>query len=210
MAWIRVPLLSFCWYSYKKYSFLYFENLHMVSSTIINAIDPKAYKQDGRVEWGAGFRHQSLLSWGSSPTPVILLTFLKKVLFPLFLTPAYCVMYHYPCYWPQKIQARRQCGLRCWFKAPVTSLAWVRVQLLSFWWNSYTKYCFPYFDHLHMVSSTIIDAIDLKTYRQDGRVEWGAYLRHQSLRWRGVESYSCHFVDIPKWNLLSFILNTYT
>ncbi len=35
----------------------------------------------------------------------------------------------------------------------------------------HTKYCFPSFDNLPMVSSNIIHAIYLKTCRQDGRVE---------------------------------------
>ena len=89
-------------------------------------------------------------------------------------------------------------------------MAWVRVPLLSVYWHSYTKYCFPYFKHLHMVSFTIINTIDLKTYRQDGWVEWTAGFRHQSLWWRGFESYHCHFVDIPKESIVSFILNTCT
>ena len=35
--------------SYTKYCFLYFENMQMVSFTIIHAIDHKTYKQDGRL-----------------------------------------------------------------------------------------------------------------------------------------------------------------
>ncbi len=66
----------------------------MVSSIIIHAIDLKTYRQDGRVEWGAGFRHQLPDGIGSSSTTVILLTFLKKVLFPLFWTPAHVFIYH--------------------------------------------------------------------------------------------------------------------
>ena len=156
---------------------------------------------------------------GSSPTPVILLIFLKKVSFPLFWTPAQGVIYHYPCYWPQKIQARWPCGPRClhstpvnlliflykvffpvfwtpahdiyyhhkcywplnkqaewpivvrhWLKAPCTLIKWVRVPLKSFFWHSYTKYYFLYFEHLKMVSNTIMNSIDNKTYRQDGRL----------------------------------------
>ncbi len=35
----------------------------------------------------------------SSPTSIILLTSLYKVLFPLFWTPARGIYYHHPCYW---------------------------------------------------------------------------------------------------------------
>ena len=55
-------------------------------------------------------------------------------------------------------------------------MGWVLLQL--FCWQFYTKYFFLYFEHLQMVSSTMIHAIDLKTYRQDGRVVWGAGLKH--------------------------------
>ncbi len=56
-----------------------------------------------------------------------------------------------------------------------------------------------------MVSSTILNTIDLKRYRQDGQVEWSAGFRHQSLRWCGLESYYCDFLDIPKVSIVSFI-----
>ena len=49
---------------------------------------------------------------GSIPFPVILMTFLYKVLFPLFLTPTPCIFYHYPCYSPHNIQAGWLSGLR--------------------------------------------------------------------------------------------------
>ena len=165
----------------------------MVSSTNINAIDLKTYRQNGLVEWTTGFRHKSLrwrgfesyycqfvdilirsivslilntctwyllpssilltskhtgrmVEWnellvlgtshfggvGSSPTIVILLTFLKKVLFPLFWTPAHGVIYTHPCNWPQNIQAGWLSGIRSWFTALDTSMAWVRVPLLTF------------------------------------------------------------------------------
>ena len=107
---------------------------------------------------------------GLCPTLVILLTFLYEVLFPLFWTPAHVIFYHDTCYWPHNIQAGWLSGLRHWFKAPVTSVSWVWFPLLWFCWHPYTKYCFPYFEHLHMVSSTIIHSIDLITYRQDGWV----------------------------------------
>ena len=147
---------------------------------------------------------------GSSPTPVSLLTFLYKVWFPVFWTTAHGIYYHHSCYWPQNIQAGWLSGLRHWFNASFTSMEWVRVPLQSFCWHSYTKYCFLYFKHLHMVSSTIIHAIDFKTYRQDGRVVWGASLMHQSLWLRGFESHICHSVNIPLQSIVSFILNTCT
>ena len=61
-----------------------------------------------------------------------------------------------------------------------------------------------------MVLSTIIHAIDHTTYRQDGRVVFGAGLRHQSLQWRGFVSHSCYFVEIPIQSIVSCILNTCT
>ena len=99
---------------------------------------------------------------GSSPTPIILLTFLKKVMFPLFWTPPHAVIYYYRCYWPQNIQTGWPCGLRFWLKAPVTSVAWVWVPFLIFHQHCYTKYCIIYIEHLEMVPFTIIYAIDLK------------------------------------------------
>ena len=144
---------------------------------------------------------------GSSPTQVIFLTFLYKVLFPIIWTPAHGIFYHHACHRLHNIQAGWPSGLRRWFKALVTRVALVGVPLLSFSWHSYTKSYFLYFEPLHMVSSNIIHAIDLKTYRQDGQVVWGASLRHHSLRCRGVESYSCHFVDIPIQSIISCILN---
>ena len=75
-------------------------------------------------------------------------------------------------------------------------MAWVRVLPLPFCWHFYTKYCILYIEHLQMVSFTIINAIDLKTYRQDGLVEWTTGYRHQSLLWRGFKPNSCHFGDI--------------
>ncbi len=136
--------------------------------------------------WFMGFSHYDGV--GSSPTPVILPTFLYKVFYPLYWLPANAIFYNNPCYWPQIIQARSPCGLRCQFKAQVTSVAWLWVPLLTFCRHLYTKYCFPSFEHLHMVSSTIIDGIDLKTYRHDGWVQWGAGFTHHSLQWRGFKS----------------------
>ncbi len=170
MVWVRVLLLPLCWHSYTKYCFPYFEHLHMVSLTIIHSIDLKIYREDDQVEWGAGFRHQSFRWCGFESYFCLLLTFLKKVLFPFFGTPAHDVIYHYPCYWPQNIQAWWPCRLRCWFNAPVTSEARVWVPFLSFCRHSYTKYCFLYFKHLHKVSSTIIHAIEHTTNRQNGAV----------------------------------------
>ncbi len=89
-------------------------------------------------------------------------------------------------------------------------MAWVRVPFLTFCRHCYTKYCIFYIEHLQMVLSTIIHAIDHSTYRWDGHVVWSAGLRHQSLQWRGFVSHSCHFVDIPIQSIVSFILNTCT
>ncbi len=139
---------------------------------------------------------------GLSPTPFILLTFLYRIFCPLFWTPAHvffaiihtidipiqsilsCILNTCRWYlltswmlWPHNIQAGLLSGLRRWFNTPVTLMAWIRVLLLSFCWHSYTKICSLKFEHLHMVSSTIIHAIDHKTYRQDGRGVWGAGLR---------------------------------
>ena len=147
---------------------------------------------------------------GWSPSPVILLTFLYKLLFLLFWTAAHGIFYRHLCCWPNNMQAGWLSGLRRCFKAPDTSLVLVRVPLLSYCRHFYTKYCFLYFEHMHIVYSTIIHAIDHKKYRQDGRVVWGAGLRHQSLRWCGFEFHSCHFVDIPIQSIVSFILNTCT
>ena len=80
---------------------------------------------------------------GSNLTLVILLKFLYKVLFPLFWTAAHGIFYHNPCYWPQYIQAGWLSGMRRWFKALVTSLAWVQVPLLSFCLHSYTFLYIP-------------------------------------------------------------------
>ncbi len=138
------------------------------------------------------------------------MTFLNKVLFPVFWTPAHGIFYPNPCYGSHIIQAEWLSGLCQRPKASVTSLAGVQDPFLSFMLTSYTKNCFLYFQYLHMVSFSIIHAIDLKTYRQDGREDWGAGFRHQSLQWHGFESYSCHFANIPKESIVSIILNTYT
>ena len=193
MGWVL--LQSFLWHSYTKYCFLYFEHLHMVSTTIIHAIDYTTYRQDGQVVYSAGLRKQSLwLRWFEShschfvdiPIQSIVSFFLNR--FPVFWTPAHDIFYHPACYRLHNIQAGWPTGLRRWFKALVTRVALVGVPLLSFSWHSYTKSYFLYFEHLHMVSSTIIHAIDLKTYRQDGREVWGAGLKYQSLQWRGFKS----------------------
>ncbi len=123
---------------------------------------------------------------GSSPTTVILLTILKSVLFHLFWTRAYGIFYHYPCYYSHNIQAWWPSGLRHWFKAPVTLVAWVRVPLLSFCWHSYRKYCFLYFEHLHVVSSTIMYAI---YHTHQGRLaEWTKALVLGTSHFGGVGS----------------------
>ncbi len=106
---------------------------------------------------------------GSSPTPVNFLIFLYKVYFLVFCTPAYCIFFHNPCFRPHNIQAGLPSGLRPWFKAPFTFMEWVCVQLQSFCWHSYTKLSFLYFEPLHIISFTIILAIDQEIYRQDGR-----------------------------------------
>lgn len=65
-----------------------------------------------------------------------------------------------------------------------------------------------YFEHLHMVSSTIILPNEKKAHRQDDRMVYGAGLGHQSLCWHGLESNSSHFVNIAIQSIVSFILNT--
>ncbi len=67
-----------------------------------------------------------------SPTPDILSTLLYKLLYPLYWTPANDIFYHHPCYWPQNIQAGWPSGIRRCSRAPVTLVAWVRDQHLSF------------------------------------------------------------------------------
>ena len=60
----------------------------------------------------------------------------------------------------------RHDGLVVWgagLKAPDNSLVLVRVPLLSYCRHFYTNYCILYFEHLHIVYSTIIHAIDHKT-----------------------------------------------
>ncbi len=52
----------------------------------------------------------------------------------------------------------------------VDSVPCVLVPFLTFCRHCYTKYCILYIEHLQMVSSTIIHAIDHKTYRLNGRV----------------------------------------
>ena len=56
----------------------------MVCSTIIHAIDYTTYRQDGRVVKGVVLGTSPFGGVGSSPTPVILLAFLYKVMFPFF------------------------------------------------------------------------------------------------------------------------------
>ncbi len=77
--------------------------------------------------------HMHIYFLPSSP----LLTFLYKVLFPLFWTPAHCIFYDHQCHRPQNIQAGWPSGLRRWYKAPVISVAWVQVPLLLFCLHSY-------------------------------------------------------------------------
>ena len=61
-----------------------------------------------------------------------------------------------------------------------------------------------------MVSSSIIHAMELTIYCQDGRVIYGAGLRNQSIRWPKFESYSYHSVDIHIQGVFAKILNTCT
>ncbi len=61
-----------------------------------------------------------------------------------------------------------------------------------------------------MVSSTIINAIEYITYRQDCRVVLGAGLRRWSLYWRWFDTQLRHFVYITIQSIVSFILNTCT
>ena len=147
---------------------------------------------------------------GSSPTPVIF----------WHSYTMYCFLYfeHLHMVSPTTIHAidhkrYRQDGRVVWgvgIRALDTSMAWVRVPFLSLCWYPIQSIVSFILKNRHMVSSTIIYAIDHKTYRQDCREEWGAGFRHQSLRWRRVESYSYDLVDIPKEIIVSIILNTCT
>ncbi len=100
--------------------------------------------------------------------------------------------------------------MRRWFKAPVTLVPLVQDPLHPLCFHSNIKYCFLYFEHLHMVSFTIIHAIEHLTYRQDGGVERGTCLTYQSVRLCWFKTYSYHFVEIPKEGIVSIILNTCT
>ena len=165
MGWVL--LQSFCWHSYTKYCFLYFEHLHMVSFTI-----PCYWSHNIQGGWPICLTRlfKAPVTSVTSPTPEIFLIFRYKVLFHLFWLPAHGIYYDNQCYWPHNIQAGWLTGLRRLLKAQVTLVVWVRFPLLSFCWHSYTKYCFLYIEHLHMISSTIIHAIDQTTYRHDGGV----------------------------------------
>ncbi len=55
-----------------------------------------------------------------------------------------------------------------------------------------------------------VHAINNTTYSEGCQVVLGAGFSHQSLCWRGFESHSCHFVDVPIKSIVSFILNTGT
>ena len=167
IVWDQGPLLSFLWHSYTKYCFLYFEHLHMVFFSI-----PCYWSHNIQGGWPICLTRlfKAPVTSVARPNPELLLTFLYKVLFSLFWTPAHGIYYHNPCYWPHNIQAGWLSGVRRWFKASVTSVTWVWVPLLSICWHSWREYCFFYFENLHMSSSTIIHAIDHKTYRQDGLV----------------------------------------
>ena len=177
----------------------------MVSYTVIHAIDHTTYRHNYWVVYVAGLRLQSLLLRGFKSDSCTFLTLLYKVLFPLFWKHAHGIFYHFLCYWPQNQQAGWPSGMRRWF--PGTSLfgAVGSSPTPVIFWHSYTMYCFLYFEHLHMVSPTTIHAIDHKRYRQDGRVVWGAGLKSRSLRWRGLESQSLHFVDITIQSIDSLI-----
>ncbi len=125
--------------------------------------------------WPSGLRRWfmaafSLMEWVWVPLLSFCLHSYIKVFFHVFWTPAHGIFYHHPCYWPKYIQAGWKSGLMCWFKAQFISMELVRVPLLSIYLHSYTKYCFVYFEHLHIVTSSIINAIDQTTYRQDVRV----------------------------------------
>ncbi len=154
---------------------------------------PCYWNQKIQAGWPSGMRSWikelvTSMAWVRVPVPSFCWHNYTKSCFLNFWTPAHGIFYHHSSYWPLNIQAVLPSGLRRWFKAPVTSVAWVRVPILSFYWHFYTQYCFLYFEHLHTVSSTIIHAIENKTYRQDGRVVWGAGIRYQSLRWPRFDS----------------------
>ncbi len=111
VAWVQVPLLSFCWHFNTKYCFLDFEQLHKVSSTIIHANEHTIYRQDDRVVRYAGLRHQSPWCRGFETHSCHFNDILYKVLFPLLWTPAHGIFYHNPFYWSHNIQAEWLSGL---------------------------------------------------------------------------------------------------
>ena len=182
----------------------------MVSSTIIHAIDLKTYRQDNREEWGAGFRHQSFWWRGLEFHSCHFVDNLNKVLFSLFenLQIVSTTIIHAIDH-----KTYRQDGWVVWgagSREPVTSMVWIQVSLLSFCWHSNTKYCFLYFEHLQLVSSTLIHAIDNTTYRQNGWVVYVAGLRLQSLLLRGFKTNSYHLCWHPIQNIVSLISNNCT
>ena len=158
----------------------------------------------------SGLRHQSLLWRGFESHSFHFIDISRQSIVSLIWTPAHGIFYNQASYWQQNIQAGWPRDMRRWFKAPVSLVTLVRVQLQLFCWHSFTNYCFLLFEHLHMVSSTIIHAIEHTTNRQNGAVVYVSGLRHQSFLWRGFESNSCHFDDILTQSIVSFILNTCT
>ena len=91
-------------------------------------------------------------------------------------------------------------GKRRWFEAPVTSLVWVRDPFLSFCWH-------PIIIFVSVIVKICTPLFMLLTTKYTGsKAEWYVALvyGHQSLQWRGFESHSCHFVDIPIQSLASF------
>ncbi len=142
---VQDPLLSFCWQPKQSIVLSFWKLAHSIYYH-----NPCYWSQNIQAGWLSGMRRwlTGTSHFGgvdSSITPVILMKFLLKVLFPLFWTPANGIFYPNPCYWSHNIQAEWLSGLCRRPKASVTSVAWVQDQFPSFMLTSYTKYCFPYF-----------------------------------------------------------------
>ena len=98
VVWVWVPFLSFSWHSYKSIVSCILNTCTwylLPSSMLLNT------QHTGRMaEWSKalvlGTSHFGGV--GSSPTPVILLTRLFKVLYPVFWTPAHGIFYDHVRY----------------------------------------------------------------------------------------------------------------
>ena len=146
--WFKVPVTS--WPRFESYSchFVYI-TIHSIVFFILDTctwyVLPSfmllIIQYTGRIaEWSkvlvSGTSHSGGL--GSSPTPLILLTFLYTVLFHVFWTPEYDIFYHHECCWTHNLQAGWRSAMRRWFKAPVTFVVRVQVPVPSFCWHNYT------------------------------------------------------------------------